>query len=71
MGEMRVLEGCAGIVVAQQPADGEDVLSRHDGNAGECVPQIMQPDIPQTGLGAQAGPEIADRRHADRPPGSG
>ena len=57
--------------MAEQPADGQDVLSLHDGDAGVCVAKIVKPDIPQTCIRTDAVPEVIDSACGDGIFGSG
>ena len=38
------------MIVSQQPAYGQDGFAMHEGNAGVGMPEIVRPDIAQTGF---------------------
>ena len=45
------------MIVPQQPAYGQNGFAMHEGDAGVGVPEIVRPDIVQTGFRAHIPPE--------------
>ncbi len=60
IGKMGVFESGLRIVVPEKPADGEDGLSVHEGDAGIGMTQIVQPDVRQVRFHPYLVPEGGD-----------